>query len=513
VPVQGTRRLRGNDAAHFFGRERLVGELAARTVQVGLLGVVGASGSGKSSVVAAGLLPSLRAGLLPGSERWTQATMRPGDHPMHELRRAVGQDGVDPLAAAVLDAPSRLVLVVDQFEETFTTCASDDERATFIETLTRAASDDPERLAVVLTIRGDYYAHCAPYPALADALAANHVLVGPLTREELRRAIELPARRAGLRIESALVDELVEEVADEPGGLPLLSTALVELWQTREGGWIRRETYERTGGVRGAVARLAESSFAELTDPEKDAARRIFLRLVAVGEGEAATKRRVELDELDLERDPAAAVVVTKLTQDRLLTMGEDTVEVAHEALLREWPRLQSWLDEDAQGRQLRQHLTQASKQWQAGGQEASELYRGARLSAALDWSTAHPAELNELERGFLTASRQASEQEADRQRRTNRRLRGLLAGVAVLLALALVAGSLALVQRGSARRRGGSSPSVPRSSPRRSASTRSRSWRPRPTSPCCSLVRRSRSTTASRPGAPCSPRCSGGPA
>ena len=452
-PYKGLAPFEEDDAAYFFGRERLVGELAARTVQVGLLGVVGASGSGKSSVVAAGLLPSLRAGLLPGSDRWSQATMRPGDHPMQELRRALRSDGDDPLAAAVEDAPSRLVLVVDQFEETFTTCHSDAERTAFIETLMRAARRDPERIAIVLTIRGDYYAHCAPYPELAEALAANHVLVGPLTREELKRAVELPARRAGLRVETALVDALVEEVADEPGGLPLLSTALVELWQARDGGWIRMEAYERTGGVRGAVARLAESSYAELSDAEREAARRIFLRLVAVGEGEATTKRRVDLDELDLERDRAAATVITKLTQDRLLVMGEGTVEVAHEALLREWPRLQSWLEEDAQGRQLRQHLTQAAKQWEARGREPSELYRGARLSTALDWSAGHSIELNELEREFLAASGSAAQQEADRQRRTNRRLRGLLVGTALFLVVALVAGALALVQRGSARR------------------------------------------------------------
>jgi hypothetical protein len=348
-PYKGLAAFDEDDSAYFFGRERLVGELAARTVQAGLLGVVGASGSGKSSVVAAGLLPSLRAGLLPGSERWRQASMRPGEHPMREFHAAIGEANA---------SDQRMVLVIDQFEETFTTCADEDERAAFVDAITSAA-EHPDRFAIVLTIRGDYYGHCAQYPALADALASNHVLVGPLTREELRRAIELPARRAGLRVESSLVDALVEEVADEPGSLPLLSTALVELWQHRDAGWIRMQAHERTGGVRGAVARLAEASYAELSDAQQDAARRLFLRLVAVGDGEAATKRRAELDELDLERDPTLAATITKLTQDRLLTMTDNTVEVAHEALLREWPRFQGWLDDDAQGRQVRQHLTQ----------------------------------------------------------------------------------------------------------------------------------------------------------
>jgi WD40 repeat protein/class 3 adenylate cyclase len=455
-PFKGLASFDETDSAYFFGRERLVGELAARTVQAGLLGVVGASGSGKSSVIAAGLLPSLQAGLLPGSERWRTVSMRPGTRPMDELRSALSIDEVeDSLVAAVAQVRDggRLVLSVDQFEETFTTCESEDERDAFIRSVTDAATRHADRLVVVLAIRGDYYAHCAPYPELAELLAANHVLIGPMSREELRRAIELPGRRSGIRIESDLVDALVEEVAEEPGGLPLLSTSLVELWQAREGGWIRAEAYERTGGVRGAVARLAESSYEQLSDAQKDAAHRIFLRLVATGEGETLTRRRVELDELDLERDPVAAAVLTRLTQDRLLTMSDATVEVAHEALLREWPRLQSWLEDDAQGRQLRQHFTQASRQWSAGGREDSELYRGVRLSTTLDWSADHSTELNETEREFLAASRQASGREADRQRRTNRRLRGLLVGTAVFLVVALVAGALALAQRGSARK------------------------------------------------------------
>ena len=189
--------------------------------------------------------------------------------------------------------------MVDQFEETFTLCAGEAERSDFVEALTGAAKRWPENVAVILAIRADYYGHCAPYPDLAEALAANHVLVGPLTREELKRAIELPARRAGLRVESALADALVEEVSDEPGGLPLLSTALVELWQTREDGWIRIEAHEQTGGVRGAVSRLAETSYEQLSPAEQEAARRVFLRLVASGEGEAVTRRRVELDEFD----------------------------------------------------------------------------------------------------------------------------------------------------------------------------------------------------------------------
>ena len=453
-PYKGLAAFERDDSAYFFGRERLVGELAARTVQVGLLGVVGASGSGKSSVIGAGLLPSLAAGLLPGSENWKQVAVRPGEHPMNALRAALSSEAEDPIEEVVeaLAPEGRLVLVVDQFEETFTLCDDEAERSNFVRALTSAAKRWPENVAVILAIRADYYGHCAPYPDLAEALGANHVLVGPLTREELKRAIELPARRAGLRVESALADALVEEVSDEPGGLPLLSTALVELWRTREDGWIRMEAHERTGGVRGAVSRLAETSYEQLSPAEQEAARRVFLRLVAFGEGETVTRRRVELDEFDPVRNPDAAAVLTRLTQDRLLTKTEDRVEVAHEALLREWPRLRAWLEEDVQGHQLRQHLTHAAQQWEETGREASEVYRGARLSAALDWAATRGPDLNEQERDFLSESRQASEREAERQRRTNRRLRGLLVGTAVFLVVALVAGGLALVQRGRAR-------------------------------------------------------------
>ncbi|HEX6580586.1 MAG TPA: adenylate/guanylate cyclase domain-containing protein [Actinomycetota bacterium] len=233
-PYKGLATFEQGDAAFFFGRERLVGDLAARTVGAGLLGVVGASGSGKSSLVFAGLLPSLRAGLLPGSERWRAVTMRPGEHPLAELEVALAGTSTpgDP-AEAVRSIPpeERLVLVVDQFEEIFTTCEDEDERGRSVAAICGIARSAQDRVVVVLTIRGDYYGHCARYPELAELLAANHVLVGSMTREELRRAIELPARRVGLRVESVLTDTLVEEIADQPGALPLLSTALVELWQ------------------------------------------------------------------------------------------------------------------------------------------------------------------------------------------------------------------------------------------------------------------------------------------
>lgn len=432
-PYKGLASFEAADARFFFGRERLVGELAARTVGVGLLAVVGASGSGKSSVIGAGLLPSLAAGLLPGSEHWSSCLLRPGEHPLRELEDAL----------ATRPATGRWVLVVDQFEEAFITCTDETERGSFLDRLVSLA-DDPERGVVIIGLRGDFYGHCAAYPGLARLVAANQVLVGPMTAAELRRAIELPARRVGVQIEAALAERLVDE-AGEPGALPLLSTALVELWFEQADGRIRLEAHDRLGGVRGAVARLAESTYANLDEEERAAARSILLRL-ATGEGETVTRRRVPLDEFDVDRDPLRARVLSRLVVDRILTRNEDGVEVAHEALLREWPRLQGWLYEDAQGRHLRQHLAQVARQWDERGRDSGDLYRGSRLATTLEWSAAHDRELNQLERDFLAAGRQASG-------RAVRRLRAGIVLLAVLLVAAVVAGVLALVQRGQARR------------------------------------------------------------
>ena len=240
---------------------------------------------------------------------------------------------------------------------------------------------------------------------------------------------------------------------DEPGGLPLLSAALLEQWRERDGHVMRRAAYERTGGVRGAVGRLAEATYARLSEPERIAAKRILVRLADAGdEGASFVRRRVPLNELDPERDGQTLAALGVLVDSRLVTADEDTVEVAHEALLREWPRLRTWLEEDAEGRRLHQHLIHAARDWDTARRDPGELYRGARLAAALDWSAAHEGYLNPLERDFLDESRAEAEQEAEHQQRTNRRLRALLAGGAGLLVLALVAGVVALNQRGDAR-------------------------------------------------------------
>ncbi|HEV2814209.1 MAG TPA: BTAD domain-containing putative transcriptional regulator, partial [Solirubrobacteraceae bacterium] len=438
-PFKGLASFDVDDADFFFGRERLVAELVARQTGAPLTALVGASGSGKSSVLRAGVLASLRAGMLPGSERWATALLRPGEHPLRALDEATAEA-----------SPSgRLVVAVDQFEELFTACRDEDERAAFVDALVASARDPRRRAVVLLAIRADFYGRCAAYPELARLLAANQVLVGPMRRDKLRRAIELPARRAGLEVEPRVTDALLAGVEGAPGALPLLSTSLLELWQRREGNVLRYADYELVGGVEGAVARLAERAYDRLAPERRDVARRILLRLVAEGDGEAVVRRSAPLAELRAGDDVDEVLGV--LADGRLVTVGDGVVEVAHEALLREWPRLRSWLSDDVEGRRLHRHLTEAAADWRASGHEPSVLYRGARLAAALEWTGAHDDELNADEREFVAQSRAAAELDTRRQRQANRRLRALLGGVAALLALAVVAGAVAVSQRGQA--------------------------------------------------------------
>jgi WD40 repeat protein/DNA-binding SARP family transcriptional activator len=430
-PFKGLAAFEPEDAAFFFGRERLVAEMVARLAGAPLLGLVGPSGSGKSSALRAGLLPALRQGVLPGSEGWAIALLRPGEHPLRALEEATS-------TAAPSD---RLVLAVDQLEEAFVACRDERERAAFMDTLVRSARDPRRRAVVLVAVRADFYGRCAAYPELWRLLGANQAPVGPMRRDELRSAIELPARHAGLEVEPDLTRALVDDVEGEPGALPLLSTCLLELWQRRDGTRLRLAAYQESGGVHGAVARLAERAYARLDGDGQRTARAVLLRLAGEGEGEAVVRARVALEEFGDDARP----VLDELTDSRLLTVTEGEVEVAHEALLREWPRLRGWLEDDAEGRRLHRHLRAAASEWDAGGRDRSELYRGARLAAARDWAADHDPELAARERAFLDASAAASE-------RAHRRLRMVLAGVAALLVVAVIAGAIALNERGNAR-------------------------------------------------------------
>jgi WD40 repeat protein/DNA-binding SARP family transcriptional activator len=442
-PFKGLAAFESSDAEFFCGRDRVLSELIARLAEWPLVGILGPSGIGKSSLLRAGVLPALRAGALPGSARWQAVLVRPGKHPIDELERALGTRLEQ--AVAQLRRGERLVVAVDQLEELFTVCEVAAERRAFLEELVEAAADHERRVLLLCTLRADFYGRLSAYPRFAEALSRSHALVGPMDRHELREAIERPAARAGLEVEDRLADVLVEELADEPGSLPLLSTTLLELWQARDGRVLRLHDYRAMGGVRSGVARIAEAAYRRLSGSERRVARDLLLRLADVGEG-APERRLIPLAEI--EAITGAQRVLAALTEARLLTVGAGTVELSHEALLREWPRYRAWLEEDRVGRQLHAHLRVAAREWDARGRDAGDLYRGARLAAALEFVSAHPDRIDRLERQFVDASRLEAEREAGRQRAQNRRLRALLAGAAVLLVLTVVAGVIAVIDQ-----------------------------------------------------------------
>jgi len=324
-----------------------------------------------------------------------------------------------------LKPEERLLLVVDQFEELFTLCRSEEARRAFIDNLLAAVAperDDSPR--VVIALRADFYDHCAQYANLRETAAEHQEYIGAMTATELREVIEEPARRGNWEFEPGLVDLILRDVGSEPGALPLLSHALLETWKRRRGRVMTLKGYGESGGVRGAIAQTAESVFQRLVPERQTVARQVFVRLTELGEGTQDTRRRVTTSELVSESaDATAAQAVLKILSDaRLITSGEDTVEVAHEAVIREWSRLRDWLNQDREGLRLHRHLTEAAQSWDALNRDEGELYRGTRLAQALDWANLNTSELNLLEREFLDASenlhaREDSEREAQRQR------------------------------------------------------------------------------------------------
>jgi WD40 repeat protein/DNA-binding SARP family transcriptional activator len=432
-PFKGLASFTVDDGEIFFGRSRVVDALVAHLAAGTFVGLIGPSGSGKSSLLGAGLLGALADGALPGSGNWRVESLRPGD-----AVPSVGGDG-------------RTIVAVDQLEELFTTPTTDEERAAFLDALVALAADPKRRFVVAVALRADFYGRVAAFPDFATLLSANHVLVGAMKRDELAQAIEEPAAHGGLQVERPLVDALVADVEGEPGALPLLSSSLLELWQERQGSTLTLASYRLLGGLRSAVARLAEAAYARLDATEQETARALLLRLATEEDG-AIVRRRVPLDELG--EDPAVARVLAVLTDARLLTVSEQVVEVSHEALLAEWPRLRTWLDEDREGRKVRAHLAASARDWVERGRNTDDLYRGPRLAAAVDWAEARPSEPTALEREFLGASTAERGRELALERRRNRRLLTVLVITAALLVLAIVAGAVALAQRRDARRK-----------------------------------------------------------
>jgi DNA-binding SARP family transcriptional activator/WD40 repeat protein len=446
-PFKGLNHFERTDATTFFGRERVVAELVARAADGGIVGIVGSSGVGKSSVLRAGVLAALAADALPGSSAWRQVVIRPGEHPGAHLRAVLG--GTLRSILSGLEEEHRLVLCVDQLEELFTTCESASERDGFLADLWEAALEHRRRVLIVVALRGDFYTHAACHPGFAELLSHNHLLLGQLDRDELASAIVRPASRLGLTVEPALVEALVADAATQSGGLPLLSAMLVQLWEARDSDTLVYRHYRASGGIEAAVARLAEAVYDTLNDRGRAAAREVMVRLAADRDG-VLIRRRARRDEL--ERVDGGSDVLAALVSARLLTAGEDRIELAHEALLCDWPRYSAWLEADRAGRRLHAHLAAAALEWDARGQDPSELYRGARLGAALEWAAEHDERVDPLERAFLQRSRAMGERDQRRQRRQNQRLRALLVAVAVLLVVAVVAAALARSGQDSAR-------------------------------------------------------------
>jgi hypothetical protein len=286
----------------------------------------------------------------------------------------------------------RLLIVVDQFEELFTACQDEQVRQAFIANLLYASAIAGGQMVAVVTMRADFFGHCAAYPGLAARLAERDVLVGPMTREELRQAIVSPAEVVGLRYEKGLVDSILEDLGHEPGMLPLLQHTLLELWGQRRGGWLTIDTYQAIGGVKGALTQRAEATYGALTPPQQVAARRVLLRLTVPGEGTEDTRRRALLAELLPAEGEATDVetAIRKMVNARLLTtnqdeQGQEVIDVSHEALIRGWPRLQAWIEEDHTALRIHRRLTEAAQEWEEQGRNRSFLYQGARLATATE--------------------------------------------------------------------------------------------------------------------------------
>jgi WD40 repeat protein/DNA-binding SARP family transcriptional activator len=429
-PYRGLMPYDIDDSDTFFGRDADLAACLERLSTVGVLAVVGPSGSGKSSLVRAGIAATYRR------DGHRTVVVAPGVRPM------------DALTARPDTGPTPL-LVVDQLEEAFSLCDDEEERASFF----AALAEHADKGKLVVALRADRMGEVSAHPGVSRLIERGLYLLGAMADDALRTAIEGPARQAGLPVEPGLVDLLVREVEGEPGALPLLSHALRETWLRREGRTLTVAGYQATGGIRGAVAQTAEDVYKRVNRHQQDAFRDLLLRLVVpTEEGEPVRSR---LPRRLVATDEQREQLVELLVGARLVTSDDGVVELTHEALTRAWPRLREWLDEDADGQRIRHHLTIAADAWQKMDRPDSELYRGTRLTQAAAWrDTAHP-DLTDGERDFLDASqaREASELQAAqtqirRERSRIRRLRWLTAAVAALGVLAASAWLVAVEQR-----------------------------------------------------------------
>ncbi|MEU6350226.1 helix-turn-helix domain-containing protein [Streptomyces sp. NPDC047072] len=439
-PYQGLARFEPGDRALFFGRDRLAEEAVELVKRHRFAVLLGASGSGKSSLLRAGVLPRLENFVVESGCDAEIRLITPGPRP-------AATHG--PLLEPGPDDPQQVV-VVDQFEEIFTLCRDRAERWRFVDQLL-AAKESDGRLRVVVSLGSGFQTRCAEHPGLAETLRHTTLTVGSMSRAELREAVVGPATAAGLRVERELTARIVEEVADQPGALPLLSHALRETWHRRRSGVLTLAAYEAAGGVHGAVAAAAEEVYGRLSAAQTDTARRVLLALVVPGDGTPDSRRPVRRADLREWPDPEVCAVVDRLADARLVTLDQEYVELAHDALITGWPRFQGWIEESRERLRVRRHVIEAARVWQEHGRDPGTLYRGVHLALAdaLFTRGVHEDDLCARERAFLGASRVADRMERWTADRMRRRMRLLTAVLCCVMGGALVAAQIAWHETG----------------------------------------------------------------
>ncbi|TDE57225.1 hypothetical protein E1295_08880 [Nonomuraea mesophila] len=480
-PYQGLVPFEGGEAGLFFGRARathsLLDRLGRRSARHGsILLVSGASGVGKSSLLRAGVMPALAEGRLPlpGSRHWPRLILTPTGQPFRALAQAWATafgGPADAHAARLRDDPreaaaraGRFVLVVDQFEELFTLVTDEHERQAFVRAL-HAMAEGRDGAAVIVGVRADYWDRCAAYPQFAEAIQDGQVIVEPMAEPDLRLAITGPAAVAGLELEPGLVEIILDELRAgrdagdryEAGALPLLSQALRNTWERREKGTLTIRGYEDSGRVRDSVRRTADEALTGLAAEDRKAALRFFRRMTVITAGGQVARRRATLTELRAAASAGseegwdrAAALLSAFADRRLLTLHEDTAEIAHDALLTAWPTLRQWLEPDLAAQAVYDQLLDAAAQWAGNHRDPAFLYRGPRLLAVQDsrpnW-TRDPDSFpppGPVVEGFVAASTREA-------RRATRRRRLVMSGLAVLTVLALHAAGFAVYAAGEA--------------------------------------------------------------
>jgi len=458
-PYVGLGAFQPADGPRFYGRDDLIADLLQAVQTHRLIVVLGSSGSGKSSIVLAGLLPRLAQGAIAGSRQWhIFPVLKPGSAPLAHLAAmfAPEADQTDRLMSALENfrqddqtltnlvngrTEETAVLVIDQFEETFTLCQDEEERQAFLNNLRQLAQTDTRRHIVILTMRTDYESQLSRYPDFQTAVADGQIRVTAMNAGELRSAIENPAASIGLKFEDGLVDALIREILGEPAALPLLQFALLQLWEKRERSRITWEAYRRLGGVMAALENTAEALYDSMIPEDQITTRRLMLRLVQPGQGLEVTRNRVRRRTLysDGEAQDRVDRVLDKLVQARLVHLAagaapdDDQFEVAHEALVRNWPRLVDWLDEERIHLRQRHRLTTQAENWAENDKNADLLLRGPALTEARQFT-----DFNPLEQEFIAASlaeKERVELEKERQRQRERRF-SIALGVFAIIAI-----------------------------------------------------------------------------